>query len=141
MNPKANSATHSARSKPSRKITQSYRLYKLLHSKKQVNIGQIARVLGVDPMVASSYVAALRQVYGARVIYNHSNKDYTLLNKVKVPPAGIAGQHLKKLMAQKHKLMKGAERPRHRRAGERKQSISRAIAAHAASKASHHTSA
>lgn len=97
-----------------RKITQSYRLYKLLHAKKQVSIRQIANTLGVDPLVASSYVAALRQVYGARVVYNYANKDYTLLNKVAVPPQGIAGQHLKQLMAQKHKLQKSSER--HRRA-------------------------
>lgn len=70
------------------KKTQSARLAEAMENGKPVPRADLARKLGVAQDMVASYVAELVRVYGAKVEYNKETKEFRLLNKVDVSPAG-----------------------------------------------------
>jgi len=74
-----------------KRMTQSYRLYRLLARKKAVTTEEIAKAIRRPTTQASGYVAELARVYGARIIYDTRSHRYVLRNRVRVPIKGVQG--------------------------------------------------
>ncbi len=70
------------------KRTQSPRIVELMPLRKIVTRAELAKALGVKKDMVSSYIAELVRVYGAKIQHEPRSKEYRLVGKVDVSPAG-----------------------------------------------------